>query len=124
MMCLLGRSLCASSTLLGSLVYIPLQHVVAALYKLSYGVASDVGDEYVRISESSSHESLAMFYRAVFELCGVEYGHHPTEEDLRRILKINADRSFPGCVDSMDCQHWSWEACPIQFAGHFKGMEK
>jgi hypothetical protein len=31
---------------------------------------------------------------------------------------------FPGCVGSIDCQHWSWEACPIQFAGHFNGKEK
>jgi Plant transposon protein len=102
----------------------PLQCVVAALYKLSYGVASDALDGYVRISESSAHESQAMFYRALFELFGVEYGHQPTEDDLRRILKINADRGFPGCVDSIDCQHWSWEACPIQFAGHVKGTEE
>jgi hypothetical protein len=51
----------------------PLQRVVAALRKLSYGVASDAVDEYVRISESSAHESLAKFCRAVCELYGVEY---------------------------------------------------
>jgi Plant transposon protein len=99
-------------------------YVVAALRKLSYGVASDAVDEYVRISESSAHESLAKFCRAVCELYGVEYGRQPTEDNLRRILKINANRGFPGCVGSIDCQHWSWEACPIQFAGQFKGKEK
>lgn len=102
----------------------PLQRVVAALRKLSYGVASDAVDEYVRISESSAHESLSMFCRAICELYGAEYGRKPTEDDLRRILKINANRGFPGCVGSIDCQHWSWEACPIQFAGQFKGKEK
>jgi hypothetical protein len=102
----------------------PLQRVVAVLRKLSYGVASDSVDQYVRISESSAHESLAKFCRAVCELYGVEYGRQPTEDDLRRILKINANRGFPGCVGSIDCQHWSWEACLIQFAGHFKGKEK
>jgi Plant transposon protein len=102
----------------------PLQRVVAALCKLSYGVASDSVDQYVRISESSAHESLAKFCRAVCELYGVEYGRQPTEDDLRRILKINANRGFPGCIGSIDCQHWSWEACPIQFAGQFKGKEK
>jgi hypothetical protein len=102
----------------------PQQRVVAALRKLSYGVASDAVDEYVHISESSAHESLAKFCRAFCELYGVEYGRQPTEGDLRRILKINAKRGFPGCVGSIDCQHWSWEACPIQFAAQFKGKEK
>jgi Plant transposon protein len=102
----------------------PLQRVVAALRKLSYGVASNAVDEYVRISESSAHESLANFCRAVCELYGVEYGRQPTEDDLCRILNINANRGFPGCVGPIDCQHWSWEACPIQFAGQFKGKEK
>jgi hypothetical protein len=102
----------------------PLQRVVEASRKLSYGVASDAVDEYVRISESSAHELPAKFCRAVCELYGVEYGSQPTEDYLRRILKINANRGFPGCVGSIDCQHWSWEACPIQFAGQFKGKEK
>jgi Plant transposon protein len=102
----------------------PLQRVVEALRKLSYGVASDALDEYVRISESLAHKSLSMFFRAVFELYGTEYGRQPTEDDLRRILKSNANRGFPGCVGSIDFQHWSWEACPIQFAGQFKGKEK
>jgi hypothetical protein len=43
---------------------------------------------------------------------------------LRRILKINANSGFQGCGDSINCQHWSWEACPIQVAGQFKGKEK
>jgi hypothetical protein len=68
--------------------------------------------------------SLAMFCRAVCELFGVEYGRQPTKDDLHRILKINANRGFPGCVGSFDCQHWSWEACPFQFADQFKGKEK
>jgi hypothetical protein len=50
-----------------------MQRVVAALRKLSHGIASDAFDAYV-ISESSAHESLAMFRRAVCELYGVEYG--------------------------------------------------
>jgi glutathione S-transferase len=78
----------------------------------------------VRISESSAHESLAMFCRAFCELYGVEYGRQPTEDDLRRILKINTNHIFPGCVGSIDCEHWSWEACLIQFSGQFKGKEK
>jgi Plant transposon protein len=102
----------------------PLQRVLAALLKLSYDFASDAVDEYERISESSALEFLAMFCRAVCGMYGVEYGRQPTEEDLRRILKIYANRGFPGCVGSIDCQHWSWEACPIQFVGQFTGKEK
>jgi hypothetical protein len=72
----------------------PLQRVVAALRKLSFGVASDAVDEYVHISESSAHESLVIFCRAVCEPYGVEYGRQPTKDDLRRILKINAKSAF------------------------------
>jgi Plant transposon protein len=88
----------------------PLQRVVAALHRLSHGVVSDAVDEYVRISESSAHESLAKFCRTVCEIFGVVYERQPTKDDLRRILKLNANRGFPGCVGSIDCQQWSWEA--------------
>jgi Plant transposon protein len=98
-----------------------LQRVVAGLRKLSYGVASDAVDEYVRISDLSAHESLAMFCRVVCELYGVEDGCQPAENDLRRILKKNANRGVPGHVGSIECQQWSGEICRIQFAGLFKG---
>jgi Plant transposon protein len=88
----------------------PLQRVVAVLRKISYGLGSDAVDECVRISESSVHESLFMFCRAICELYGAGYGRQPTEDDLRRILKINSNRGIPGCVGSIDCQHCSWEA--------------
>jgi Plant transposon protein len=45
-------------------------------------------------------------------------------DNLRRILKIKANCSFPGCVGPIDSLHWSWEACPIQFADQFKCKEK
>lgn len=39
-------------------------------------------------------------------------------------MSINAARGFPGCVGSIDCQHWEWEKCPIAWAGQYKGEEK
>lgn len=43
---------------------------------------------------------------------------------MRRMLRINAARGFPGCLGSIDCQHWVWKNCPIAWAGQFKGKGK
>jgi Plant transposon protein len=102
----------------------PVQRVLAALRMLAYGTAADSVDEYVRISESSALESLRRFCNAVCDTFGEEYGRQPTENDLRRILAINEMRGFPGCLGSIDCQHWKWERCPVAFAGQFSGKEK
>jgi hypothetical protein len=99
----------------------PLQRVLAALRILVYGTAADAVDESVRISESSALDSLRRFFQAVCDAFGKEYGRQPTENDLRRILSINEMRGFPGCLGSIDCQHWQWERCPVAFAGQFAG---
>ena len=55
---------------------------------------------------------------------GKEYLREPNEQDLERILSINAARGFPGCLGSIDCQHWEWKNCPIAWPGQYKGKEK
>jgi hypothetical protein len=102
----------------------PLQRIVAALRILAYGTAADATDEYVRISETSALMSLRRFCLAICEEFGPEYGRQPTEQDMRRILAVNSLRGFPGCLGSIDCQHWKWERCPVAFAGQFLGKEK
>jgi Plant transposon protein len=43
---------------------------------------------------------------------------------MKRILVINEARGFPGCLGSIDCQHWPWKNCPVAWAGQFKGKER
>ena len=102
----------------------PLQRVVAALRMLAYGVAADALDEYIQMSEDSVLLSLKAFCEIVIEHFGEEYLREPAEEDLRRMMGINTGRGFPGCVGSIDCQHWEWKNCPIAWTGQFNGKEK
>ena len=53
-----------------------------------------------------------------------EYLRKPTEADMRRMICINYARGFPGCIGSIDCQHWEWKNCPVAWAGKLKGKEK
>lgn len=102
----------------------PLQRIVAAMRMLSTGVGGDVVDEYCRVSETSALISLKEFSKSVVAAFGGEYLRAPTESDLRRIMAINAARGFPGCIGSIDCQHYRWRSCPKAWAGQFQGKEK
>lgn len=101
-----------------------MQRVTAGLRMLAYGVAADALDEYLQMSEDSVLLSLKEFCKLVVHLFQNEYLRKPTEQDLRRIMAINAARGFPGCVGCIDCQHWEWERCPIAWAGQYKGKGK
>ena len=63
-----------------------IQKCTAAMRMLSYGVAADSVDEYVRLSETTSSLALEHFCKAVIKKFGPEYLRQTTEEDIRRIL--------------------------------------
>jgi hypothetical protein len=50
-----------------------LQKLTAVFRMLTYGVAADATDEYVRIGESTALQSLRRFVKAVIEVFGEEY---------------------------------------------------
>lgn len=102
----------------------PLVRIVAALRILAYGKTYDEIDELCEMSRTSARESFHAFVREINSVFGEEYLRAPTEVDLQRILGINSERGFPGCVGSWDCQHWEWKNCPVAWAGQFKGKEK
>ena len=65
------------------------QKVTAAMRMLSYGMAADMTDEYVRIAESTTLDSVRHFVRAVVEVFGDEYLRHPNETDNSSRGSIN-----------------------------------
>ena len=89
-----------------------LQKITAAFRMLTYGVAADATDDYVRIGESTAIESLRRFVSAVVEVFGDEYLKSPNEDDTARLLAIGESRGFPGMLGSIDCMHWMWKNCP------------
>lgn len=82
---------------------------------LTYGVPADATDEYVRIGESTSIQSLNFFVKAVIEIFGDEYLREPNENDIAKLFAIGKERGFPGMLGSLDCMHWEWKNCPSAY---------
>ncbi|XP_028096060.1 uncharacterized protein LOC114295974 [Camellia sinensis] len=95
----------------------PLQKMTSAIRILSYGVAADVVNDYIRIRESTAIQSLQQFCNSVIEIFGVEYLRSPTPTNIARLLTIGEVRGFPGMLGSLDCMHWEWKNCPKAWQG-------
>jgi hypothetical protein len=105
----------------GKLGFTSYQKCFAAIRMLVYGVACDLIDEYLRMSETTCLESMYKFYKAVIAVFGTVYLREPTIEDTTRLLSINEERRFPGMTGSMDCMHWKWKNCPLAWQGQYSG---
>jgi hypothetical protein len=68
---------------------------------LAYGVAGDLVDEYMCMSESTCIESMYNFCQAITAVFGAEYLRDPNLEDTQRLLSINERRGFPGMLGSI-----------------------
>ncbi|XP_062208920.1 uncharacterized protein LOC133910594 [Phragmites australis] len=73
----------------------PLQKITAAFRMLTYGVAADATDDYIRITESTAVESLKRFVKAIVEIFGDEYLRSPNDNDTARLLTIGEQKGFP-----------------------------
>ncbi|XP_023640317.1 uncharacterized protein LOC111831041 [Capsella rubella] len=78
-------------------------------------------DEYIKIGESTTIESMKRFCRAIVEIFSEEYLRSPTPNDVSRILYIGEKRGFSGMLGSLDCMHWKWKNCPTPWAGQYAG---
>ena len=85
------------------------------------GAPADSTDEYVKIGESTTIESMKRFYRAVVEVFGERYLRSPNTNDVARLLQIGEKRGFPGMLGSLDCMHRTWKNCPTAWAGQYNG---
>ncbi|XP_050260007.1 uncharacterized protein LOC126705100 [Quercus robur] len=99
----------------------PLQKMTAALRMLTYGVAADFMDEYVRIAETTAITSLKKFVVAVVAIFSEEYLRSPNNEDIARLLAHGQNRGFPGMLGSINCMHWKWKNCPTAWKGMYCG---
>ncbi|KAF8364860.1 hypothetical protein HHK36_033156 [Tetracentron sinense] len=97
-----------------------LQKTTAAMRILAYGVAADIVDDYVRIGESISIESLRKFVRAVVEVFVEEYLRSTNNDDISRLLAQGEVRWFPVMLGSIDCMHWKWKNCPIAWKDQYE----
>ncbi|KAK9199388.1 hypothetical protein WN944_014579 [Citrus x changshan-huyou] len=98
-----------------------LQKISATMRMLAYGVSGDSIDEYVRIGESTTIESLKKFVRAVIEIFSNEYLRSPNTNDIARLLAEGKQRGFLRMLGSLDCMHWKWKNCPVAWKGMYVG---
>ncbi|KAF8378577.1 hypothetical protein HHK36_029922 [Tetracentron sinense] len=98
-----------------------LQKMIAAIRMLAYGMHADVVDEYVRIDESTTIESLKRFCRAIISIYEKEYLRSPTSADSSRLIQEGEKCGFPGMFGSLDRMHWSWKNCPATWHGQYTG---
>ena len=85
-----------------------LQKITTAYRILAYGTPTDSMDEYIRIGESTTIESLRRFVKAVITMFSNHYLRSPNNIDITRLLQTGEQRDFPGMLGSIDCMHWKW----------------
>ena len=100
-----------------SLSYV--QKITDALRMLSYGVAANYVDEYVRIGKSTAVESLKKFVKAIVSIFSKKYMRSPNQSDIRRLLTEGESRGFLGMLGSIDYMHWKLKNCPITWKGMY-----
>lgn len=87
----------------------------------AYGTSTDVVDEYLRMSQTMTRDSLIHFVEDIIFCFGATYLRRPNEQDLTRLLNIGEQRGFLGMIGSIDCIHWQWKNCPHAWARQFTG---
>ena len=70
-------------------------------------------------------DSFKEFCIILIQEFGQEYLNRcPTNKEIKRTLRVNSNRGFPGLFASWDRKHSPWDMCPIAKAGQHKGKEK
>jgi hypothetical protein len=91
----------------GTMGFSPYQKISAAMRVLAYGIPADYTDEYLRIGQDTTTESVRRFAKMVIRLYGETYLRAPNEEDTKRLMEMNEKRGWPGMLGSLDCMHWT-----------------
>lgn len=84
----------------------PLQKLVAAFPVLGYGEATDRADKYCSISSTAIKIAVKMLVVFIGDEIGGEYLRPPNDVELDVLLKRNAERAMPGCIESLHCSQW------------------
>ncbi|KAL5787502.1 hypothetical protein ACOSP7_004451 [Xanthoceras sorbifolium] len=94
------------SNAFGRLGLSSLQKITAVFWMSAYGASVDATDEYIKIGESTTIESMNRFCRVVVEIFGECYLRSPNANDVARLLQIGEKHDFLGMLRSIDCMHW------------------
>ncbi|XP_062164983.1 uncharacterized protein LOC133871570 [Alnus glutinosa] len=84
-------------------------------------IQRDFMDEYLRIAENTATQCLQYFVKSVISIYSDKYLRSPNNNDISRLLEVNARRGFPGMVGSIDYMLWKLKNCPRAWADMFSG---
>ncbi|XP_071694284.1 protein ALP1-like [Rutidosis leptorrhynchoides] len=97
-----------------------LQKMTSALRQLAYGTATDMFDEYLKMSEQTSILCLDNFYKCIITLYKERYMRSPNAYDVQRLYSKHEEKhGFKGMLGSIDCMHWEWKNCPVALKGQY-----
>ncbi|XP_059639309.1 uncharacterized protein LOC132281637 [Cornus florida] len=93
-----------------------IQKITSTVVRIfAYGCAADHYDEYIKIGESTAIKCLKAFCNAIVAVYIEEYMRTPNEADIARLLEEGKQRGFLGMLGSIDCMHWEWKNCPVEW---------
>jgi hypothetical protein len=91
---------------------------------IAYSIAADHTDEYLRIGQDTTTESVRKFAKMVIRLYGDWYLRAPNEDDTKILMNMNEKRGWLGMLGSLDCMHWTWKNCPKAWYGMYCGKSR
>jgi hypothetical protein len=83
-----------------------------AMRTMTYHIPADYTDEYLRIGEDTTMESVRRFAHMIIKLFGPTYLRAPKADDIKRLMEINEKRGWPRMLGSLDCMHCTWKNFP------------
>ena len=78
---------------------------------IAYGIPADYADEYLRIGEDTTIESVRRFAKVIIRVFGPEYLRAPNEDNTKILMATNERRGWLGLLGSIVCMHWTWKNC-------------
>ncbi|KAE8772691.1 Cell division cycle 5-like protein [Hordeum vulgare] len=69
-----------------------------AMRVIAYGVPADYADEYLRIGEDTTIESVHRFQKVIIRVFGPEYLRASNEDDTKKLMASNERRGWPGML--------------------------
>lgn len=89
------------------------QKFTIVMRMLALGIKTDAIDEYCKIGESTTLESLEHYCVVVRAIIVHDYLRQPTRHVISKRMTINEERGFPNMFGFIDSMHWRWRACHV-----------
>ncbi|XP_021979638.1 uncharacterized protein LOC110875743 [Helianthus annuus] len=74
----------------GALGFTGIQKYTSALRILAYGNTTDINDEYLKMGEKTTRDTLEHFCRGIIDVYGARYLRTPTWDDLQKIYEVHS----------------------------------